>query len=297
MRVVKNTIYLYCHSIHLHLLIAGLGIHLCWRCVCRFSFNDFFFHDKDFLTRKIRSRRDFSSGWLRFIPWQSIKGRFESNCGMALLLIGTMSAGWLDGRWNTLAPLSFFLPADPLDGLLFKEESKVFWNESWNKRPKERKEGIAHRGLLLELSWLYTWTFTRECSDAWNRFSLSRLLFSRPYSRQAYLAESFRFNTTNDDLYFHLSCHFVDVRMPAINNDCISESVTLWDIVFLQQLILSLLARKSPALYGTRRFITALTSSPLVAIMSQIDPVQALPPCIFMIYCSVFLPSKTSSSG
>jgi hypothetical protein len=110
------------------------------------------------------------------------------------------------------------------------------------------------------------------------------------------LAESFRFNTKNDDFQFHLSCHFVDVKVPAINNDCLSEIVTLRNIVFLQQLIFFLLAKRSSTLDGTRKFITALTSSPLIAIMSQIDPVQYLPPCIFQIYFSVALPSTTSSS-
>lgn len=180
-----------------------------------------------------------------------------------------MSARWLDCLSNSLAPLSFFLPADPLDGLLFKEESKVFWNESWNKRPKERKEGIAHRGLLLELSWLYTWTFTRQCSDAWNRFSLSRLLFSRPYSHQAYLAESFRFNTKNDRLLVSFKLSFCGLKVPVINNDCLSESVTLRNTVFLKRANIFSSSEEKPhpfwnpkIHYSTHKFATCPYNDP-----------------------------------
>jgi hypothetical protein len=88
----------------------------------------------------------------------------------------------------------------------------------------------------------------------------------------------------------------VNVKVSAINNDCLSESVTLRNTVLFKQLLFSLLARRNPAPDGTRGLITALTSSPLFAIMSQIDPFRALPPCIFKIYFSVVLPLTTSSS-
>lgn len=147
-------------------------------------------------------------------------------CGA--VLIGKMSASEVDGRWSTLALLSFFVPGDPLDGLLFKEESKVFWNESWNKRLKERKEGIAHWGLLLELSWLCTWTLHGNAAMRGTDFLCHRIAILQTLFAPGLHGGVLQMLYQNGEFRFHLNWHFEDVNMPAINDNCLQE---MWDSV------------------------------------------------------------------
>jgi hypothetical protein len=50
--------------------------------------------------------------------------------------------------------------------------------------------------------------------------------------------------------------------------------LTPWGRVLLEKLTGSQLVKKLPSFYGTRKFITAFTSPPLVPILSQLDPVH-----------------------
>jgi hypothetical protein len=127
---------------------------------------------------------------LVFILRHEVKCRSESNCGRrgvrgvergAVLLRGTASSGKEGGRPRP--HLSVFLPADPWDGLLFEEESKLFRNESWDKKGQGGRDSLLEAPLAIELT--LDANFPRQLSHACNRSPLSWLYF--PYAARSRL--------------------------------------------------------------------------------------------------------------
>jgi hypothetical protein len=58
--------------------------------------------------------------------------------------------------------------------------------------------------------------------------------------------------------------------------------LTPWSRGLLGKLTVSQLVKKFPAFYGTRRFITAFTRARHLSLLSQLNPVHALPPSHFL---------------
>ena len=70
----------------------------------------------------------------------------------------------------------------------------------------------------------------------------------------------------------------------------VTHTVTPWSRV-LEKLIVSQLVEKFPLFYGNQKFNYCIDNSlPLVAVLSQINPVHAHPCCFFKVDFSIFLP-------
>ena len=86
------------------------------------------------------------------------------------------------------------------------------------------------------------------------------------------------------------------VIQQTISNYLLTYLLTPWSRVFLENLTSHQLVKNLPALYGTRRFITAFTSARHLSL-TWARSVQSMPPSLFLkIHISIILPYTPGSS-
>jgi hypothetical protein len=69
-----------------------------------------------------------------------------------------------------------------------------------------------------------------------------------------------------------------------------------WSRIFLQKLLCPKLVKKSPVLYGTRRFLSVSRTLPFVLIPNQINPIHAIPADFVRTHFNIIIPFKPPSS-
>jgi hypothetical protein len=96
-------------------------------------------------------------------------------------------------------------------------------------------------------------------------------------------------------LMFLVKCDIGNGRSSLLSEYVLTYLLTPWSRVPLEKLTGLQLVKQFPSFYGTRRFITAFTSSRHLSILSQLSPVHTPTTYFLMIRLNIILPSTPGS--